>query len=125
MRLARSFLLEHPEACTWSSSGGKSASTQEKGPGGQPHEHGSLRCLMSFLGEANFAKPQVDRKWIKQKAAGLPNSAKPEDVHLSSFVRVEPQLNGVLLENPTEPKNLEILLGSTGFFVDASANLAL
>ena len=84
---------------------------------------------MSFLGEANFAKPQVDRKWIKQKAAGLPNSAKPEDVHLSSFVRVEPQLNAVLLEvlleNPTEPKNLEILLGSTGFFVDASANLAL
>jgi hypothetical protein len=50
IRTSRAFLLEHPEACKYLSD---SLTGIHKG-GDKKHEHGSVRCLVEFLGDASW-----------------------------------------------------------------------
>lgn len=58
VRIAREYIIEHPEACKFQVIQRES---DEKRGGNNPHEHGSNRCVAAFLGEANWNQPKVSR----------------------------------------------------------------
>jgi hypothetical protein len=76
--LAKKYLLGHPEACKVSHRGTASKTGEQpevckvepsSHGGTQPrskfaskeHEHGSLNCIVAFLGESNWSRSKVDR----------------------------------------------------------------
>lgn len=60
---ARKFLLKHNEACKVdvSSHGGTKRDSLGRVNEGKPHEHGSLNCVVAFLGDANWSRSKVGR----------------------------------------------------------------
>jgi hypothetical protein len=59
VNVAKKFLLGHPEACKLISSH-RGTESNPKGAG-RHHEHGSLDCIVAFLGESNWSRSKVDR----------------------------------------------------------------
>jgi len=58
VRLARKHLREHPEACAWEK-GFRAQSARNRPKDGRPHEHGSLDCIATFLGEGSWGKTKI------------------------------------------------------------------
>ena len=58
---AKKFLIEHPEACKVNHpSHGGTGGKRPQG-GGSEHEHGSLNCVVAFLGDANWSRSKIGR----------------------------------------------------------------
>lgn len=57
IRIARNHLRKHPEACKQQVSGNRTA--VKKHGHEQECQHGSVRCLLAFLGEKNWSKTKV------------------------------------------------------------------
>ena len=57
VNLAKKYLLAHPEACKVdvSSPGGTKRDSLGRVNDGREHEHGSLNCIVAFLGESNWS----------------------------------------------------------------------
>jgi hypothetical protein len=56
IRVARRYLQEHPETCKYLSG---TLTDIPKG-GDKKHEHGSVRCLLAFLGKDNWNRDKID-----------------------------------------------------------------
>lgn len=57
VKLAKKYVTEHPESCKEYPS---HSGTSIKG-GDKKHEHGSLNCIVAFLGETNWSRSKIGR----------------------------------------------------------------
>ena len=60
VRLARSYLKKNPEACKVT----LQSVAKPKDEGGRPHEHGSERCVLAFLGENTWNERKVHNLFV-------------------------------------------------------------
>jgi hypothetical protein len=62
VNLAKRYLEANPTACkVVPSHGGTKLSSRGRDGEGASHEHGSLNCIVAFLGESNWSRSKVDR----------------------------------------------------------------